>query len=52
MNPKKVLTWLVVAFAVFYVIHAPEASAELVRTAGVALGGAASSLGQFVVSLV
>ena len=48
----KVLTWLLVAFALFYLIKAPEASAELVRSAGVALGGAAESLGQFVVSLL
>ncbi len=49
---KKVLTWLVVAFALFYVIQAPEASAQLVRTAGQALGDAASSLAAFVSSLV
>ena len=52
MSLKKVLTWLVVAFALFYVIQAPEASAQLVRTAGQALGNAASSLAAFVSSLV
>ncbi|MGY1637745.1 hypothetical protein ACI78V_13955 [Geodermatophilus sp. SYSU D00742] len=52
MNLKKVLTWLVVAFVVFYVIQAPENSAEIVRTAGQALGDAASSLAAFVGSLV
>ena len=52
MNLKKVVTWLVVAFVVFYVIQAPEQSAELVRSAGRALGDAASSLAQFVGSLV
>ena len=52
MNLKKVLTWVVVAFVVFYVIQAPEASAELVRTAGEALGEAAASLATFVGSLV
>ena len=52
MNLKKVVTWLVVAFIVFYVIQAPEQSAELVRNAGQALGDAASSLAQFVGSLV
>ena len=52
MNLKKVVTWLVVAFAVFYVIQAPEQSAQLVRNAGTALGGAASSLAAFVGSLV
>jgi hypothetical protein len=52
VNLKKVLTWLVVAFVVFYVIQAPEASAQLVRNAGHALGNAASSLASFVGSLV
>lgn len=52
MNLKKVLTWLVVAFVVFYVIQAPESSAQLVRNAGEALGDAAQSLANFVGSLV
>ena len=52
MNLKKVLTWLVVAFVLFYVIQQPEASAQLVRNAGEALGSAASSLSEFVGSLV
>lgn len=52
MNLKKVVTWLVVAFVVFYVIQAPEASAQIVRNAGHALGAAASSLAAFVGSLV
>ncbi len=51
MNLKKVLTWLVVAFVVFYVIQAPESSAQLVRNAGHALGDAASSLARFVGNL-
>ena len=52
MNLKKIVTWLVVAFVVFYVIQAPEASAQIVRNAGHALGDAASSLAAFVGSLV
>ena len=52
VNLKKVVTWLVVAFVIFYVIQAPEQSAQLVRTAGTALGDAASSLAAFVGSLV
>jgi len=52
MSLKKVLAWLVIAFALFYVIQAPEASAQLVRTAGRALGDAAQSLAAFVGSLV
>ena len=52
MNLKTVVTWLIVAFIVFYVIQAPEASAQIVRNAGTALGDAASSLAAFVGSLV
>jgi large-conductance mechanosensitive channel len=52
MNLKKVLAWLVVAFVVFYVIQAPESSAQLVRNAGEALGDAAQQLAAFVGSLV
>ncbi|MGK5115236.1 MULTISPECIES: hypothetical protein [unclassified Geodermatophilus] len=52
MSLKKVLAWLVVAFVLFYVIQAPESSAEIVRSAGEALGDAASSLAAFVGSLV
>ncbi|MCW2582412.1 MAG: uncharacterized protein JWQ53_1202 [Klenkia sp.] len=52
MNLKKVLTWLVVAFVLFYVIQQPEDSADIVRNAGTALGDAASSLASFVGSLV
>jgi hypothetical protein len=52
MSLKKVLTWLVLAFVIFYVIQAPEASAQLVRNAGEALGDAAHSLAAFVGSLV
>jgi hypothetical protein len=52
VNLKKVVTWLVVAFVIFYVIQAPEESAEIVKSAGQALGDAASSLSAFVGSLV
>jgi large-conductance mechanosensitive channel len=52
VNLKKVVAWLVVAFVIFYVIQAPEQSAELVKSAGTALGDAASSLAAFVGSLV
>jgi hypothetical protein len=52
MSVKKILTWLVIAFALFYVIQAPESSARMVRSAGHALGDAAQSLAAFVGSLV
>jgi len=49
---KKILTWLILAFVIFYVIQAPEASAQMVKNVGTALGNAASSLAEFVKSLV
>jgi len=49
---KKVVAWLVVAFVIFYVIQAPEQSAQIVKNAGQALGDAASSLSAFIGSLV
>ena len=51
MNLKKVITWLVIAFAVWYVIQNPQGSADIVRNAGTALGDAATSLSEFVGSL-
>jgi hypothetical protein len=51
VNLKKVITWLLVAFAVWYVIQDPQGSADMVRTAGTALGDAATSLSEFVGSL-
>jgi hypothetical protein len=52
VNLKKVLVWLAVAFVVFYVIQQPESSAQMVKSAGEALGDAASSIAAFVTSLV
>jgi hypothetical protein len=52
MNLKKVVAWLVVAFIIFFVIQAPETSAQMVKNAGEALGNAAQSLAAFVGSLV
>ncbi|MGY1749864.1 MULTISPECIES: hypothetical protein [unclassified Modestobacter] len=49
---KKVLTWVAIAFVVFYVIQRPEDAAGIVRSAGSALGDAAQSLSAFVGSLV
>jgi large-conductance mechanosensitive channel len=52
VNLKKVITWLIVAFVVFYVVQAPESSAQLVRNVGTALGNAASSFATFIGSLI
>ena len=48
---RKVLAWLVFAFVLFYIISAPESSADFVRTAGQAIGDAATSLASFFESL-
>ncbi|MCV2488635.1 hypothetical protein OF117_04605 [Geodermatophilus sp. YIM 151500] len=48
---RKVIAWLALAFVVFYVIQAPESSADLVRSTGHALGDAASRLATFFASL-
>jgi hypothetical protein len=52
VNLKKVLTWLAVSFVLFYLIQAPERSAQMVRSGGHAFGDAASSLVHFVGALV
>ncbi len=52
VNLKRVLVWLAIAFVLFYVIQQPESSADMVRSAGEALGDAASSFATFVSSLV
>ena len=52
MSWRKVITWLLVAFLLFFLIQAPERSAALVRNVGDMLGSAASSLAAFVGGLV
>lgn len=52
MSWKKAITWLLVAFVIFYVIQTPDQSAQLVRNAGQAAGSAASSLATFIDGLV
>lgn len=51
VSVKKVAGWLVIAFVLFYVISAPESSAELVRTGVTALGDAAQQFTRFLQSL-
>jgi hypothetical protein len=52
MSWKKAVTWLLVAFVIFYLIQTPDQSAQLVRNAGQALGSAAPSLATFIDGLV
>ena len=48
---KKVIIWLLVAFAVYSVLATPNESADVVRTAGSALQSAAESVVDFFQSL-
>jgi len=49
---KKILTWLAIGFAVFYVLTAPQDAAGAVRAAAGGLEDAAGSLSEFFSSLV
>lgn len=51
VSVKKLAGWLVVAFAVFYVLTAPESSADIVRSALDALADAARAFARFLQSL-
>lgn len=51
VSVKKVAGWLIIAFALFYVLTAPESSAELVRSAVNTLGDAAQAFARFLQSL-
>lgn len=44
---KKVLVWLIAAFAVFYLITAPQAAADAVKSAGSGLQTAGQSVIDF-----
>jgi hypothetical protein len=48
---KKVLTWLVVAFLVFYLLSQPVEAAKAVRGVGDGLAHAASQLAAFFTNL-
>ncbi|MGI8530294.1 MAG: hypothetical protein ACR2KO_12550 [Geodermatophilaceae bacterium] len=51
VSVKKVAAWLLIAFVLFYVLSAPENSAEIVRSAAGALEDAARALARFLTSL-
>lgn len=48
---KKVVTWLLIAFALFYVITAPESSADTVRSVLDGMADAARQFARFLQSL-
>jgi hypothetical protein len=49
---RKIIMWLVIGFALFYLLSAPADAAHLVRSAGHGLRHAASQLAVFFHSLV
>jgi len=51
VSVKKVAGWLVVAFALFYVVTAPESSADIVRSVLDGLADVARSFARFLQSL-
>ena len=51
MKAKKVVAWVLVIFALFYVVKFPDKSANFVRSAGDVLSNAASQLADFVGNL-
>lgn len=52
VSTKKVVGWLLLAFVLFYVITAPQDSADLVHSIVDGLGSAADSFSEFIKSLV
>ena len=52
MSLRRVLTWLIFALVLVYVIRTPDHAAGLLRNATLGLGHAVSSLATFVGSLV
>lgn len=52
MPLKKILTWVLIAFVVFYLVKQPDNAAGVVQSVAGGLGDAASSLSAFVNSLV
>ena len=52
VTTRKVVGWLLLAFVLFYVITAPDESADLVRKIVDGLGSAADSFSEFIQSVV
>lgn len=50
--PKKILTWGMVGFAVFYVLSSPTEAAEALRGLFGSLEGVADSLSTFFTTLI
>lgn len=51
MNLKKLVTYLLIAFLIFFVVTAPAGAADIVRSATRGLGQLADGLSSFIKSL-
>lgn len=51
MKPKQILTYLVIAFVIWWVIQQPTNAAHLVHNIGTLLSDAATGLAHFVASI-
>lgn len=49
---KKALTWLIIAFVIFFIVSRPDAAAAVVKGIGGGLMVAANGFGNFFSSLV
>jgi hypothetical protein len=49
---KKVLTWAIVAFLIFFVVTRPQGAAQMLKSLGGGLKDIAVSFGDFFASLV
>jgi hypothetical protein len=49
---KKVLTWALIAFAIFFVVTRPQGAANMIKSLGGGLKDIAVSFGDFFASLV
>lgn len=49
---KKILMWIVIAFAVYAVFTSPDRAAELVKTLGAILADGAASIFRFLDALI
>lgn len=52
MNIKKIITLLLIAFVVFFLLSNPTGASDIIKSALAGLGDAASALSQFVQNLV
>ncbi|HEY2174189.1 MAG TPA: hypothetical protein VGH85_10310 [Mycobacteriales bacterium] len=51
VSTKKLVSWLAIAFVIFYVIQSPHQSADIIRSIGSGLSSAANQIAEFVRSL-